>query len=84
MILSPSYYVLKQTLNHSYKSIKFYEVKFTTLLNNKFVKEPLKEIGFIPDVNYISCNKENLIQKIEWICNEENINKVNEIRKNGK
>lgn len=72
--------------NTPYIIRKFFEIPATgslLLAYDEFVKEPLKEIGFIPDVNYISCNKKNLIQKIEWICNKKNINKVNEIRKNG-
>ena len=43
----------------------------------------IKKIGFIDGENYISCNKENLIEKIEWICNEQNRNEVDRIRKNG-
>ena len=45
------------------------------------MKDGLKEIGFIDGENYISCNKENLIEKIEWICNGKNRDEVDRIRK---
>jgi len=47
------------------------------------VKDGLKEMGFIDGENYISCNKDNLIEKIEWICDEKNRNEVDYIRRNG-
>ena len=40
-------------------------------------------MGFKNNVNYISCNKENLKSKMEWILNKGNRIKVDEIRLNG-
>jgi hypothetical protein len=65
---------------------KFFEIPFTgslLLAYDEYVKEPLKELGFIDEINYISCTKNNIIEKIEWICDEKNIDKINEIRLNG-
>lgn len=65
---------------------KFFEIPATgslLLAYDEFVKEPLKEIGFIDGKNYISCNKNNIVEKIEWICDIKNKETVNKIRKNG-
>lgn len=72
--------------NTPYIVSKFFEIPATgTLLlaYDEFVREPLKELGFIDGVNYISCNKNNIIKKIEWICDIKNKEKVYKIRKNG-
>ena len=47
------------------------------------VKIALEEIGFKDNINYISCNRNNILEKIEFICNPNNIEKINEIRTNG-
>ena len=65
---------------------KFFEIPAAgclLLAYDEYVKYGLKEIGFIDGENYISCNKENIIDKINYICNNSNINEVNRIRKNG-
>ena len=65
---------------------KFFEIPAAgclLLAFDEYVKDGLKEIGFIDGENYISCNKENIIDKINYICNNSNINEVNRIRKNG-
>jgi len=72
--------------NTPYIVSKFFEIPATgslLLANDEFVKEPLKELGFIDGVNYISCNKENIIEKINWICDINNIEEINKIRKKG-
>ena len=74
------------TKETSYIINKFFEIPASgslLLAYDEWVKDGLKEIGFIDGENYISCNKENLIEKIEWICNEQNRNEVDRIRKNG-
>lgn len=47
------------------------------------VKIIMKELGFIDGINYISCNRENFEEKVNWILDVNNINKINEIRFNG-
>ena len=74
------------TRNTPYIINKFFEIPASgslLLAYDEWVKDGLKEIGFIDGENYISCNKENLIEKIEWICNEQNRDEVDRIRKNG-
>ena len=65
---------------------KFFEIPASgslLLAYDEWVKDGLKEIGFIDGENYISCNKDNILEKIEWICNDKNRNEVDRIRKNG-
>ena len=65
---------------------KFFEIPATgslLLAYDEYVKNPLKQIGFIDGVNYISCNKENIIDKINYICDTKNIEKINSIRIKG-
>lgn len=47
------------------------------------VKNIMKELGFIEDVNYISCSINNFDEKIKYITNKDNIENINFIRKNG-
>ena len=42
-----------------------------------------KELGFIDGQNYISCNLENMNEKINYITNPDNRKKIDIIRKNG-
>ena len=65
---------------------KFFEIPLSgslLLAYEELVKEPLKSIGFIDGENYISCTKENITQKIDWICDQTNRNEIDRIRKNG-
>jgi hypothetical protein len=41
------------------------------------------DLGFIDNYNYIICKRTNINEKLEWIFNPDNIDKVNEIRKRG-
>ena len=50
---------------------------------DEYVKEPLKELGFIDGVNYISCNQSNMVEKINYICDEKNSDIIDIIRENG-
>lgn len=75
-------------LNHTTPYIvnKFFEIPGVgclLLAYDEFVKDGLKEIGFIDGVNYISCNKHNILDKIDYICNEANLTEINKIRING-
>ena len=47
------------------------------------VKNIMKELGFIENINYISCSKNNFDEKIKYITNKDNIDNINLIRKNG-
>lgn len=65
---------------------KFFEIPAMgclLLAYDEYVKEPLKELGFIDGVNYLSCSFENLEEKVNWITNSENRPTVDSIRKNG-
>ena len=65
---------------------KFFEIPAAGLLllaYDEYVKNPLMEIGFIDNENYISCTKENVIDKINYICDEKNRKEINRIRLNG-
>jgi hypothetical protein len=53
------------------------------LTMNENIKDIFSDLGFIDNHNYISCNKENIIQKIDFITNPNNIHIINNIRKNG-
>lgn len=73
-------------INTPYIVNKFFEIPAAgclLLAYDEHVKDAMKEIGFIDNVNYISCNKENLKYKIEYICNIRNLKKINTIRLNG-
>lgn len=65
---------------------KFFEIPGSGSLliaYDEHIKKPLRQLGFIDGVNYISVNKDNLIEKLDYIFNEENDDKLEEIRYNG-
>lgn len=64
---------------------KYFEIPATgsLLLAQNPDGDKLESLGFIDEVNYISCTKDNLKEKIEWILNPENKDKVDKIRENG-
>jgi len=47
------------------------------------VKCVMNELGFKDNHNYISCTRENFMDKARWIVNKTNKTKVNTIRQNG-
>jgi len=66
---------------------KFFEIPITgslLLAYDEYVKEPLKKLGFIDGINYIGCNKKNILEKINWICDVKNLDEINKIREKGK
>ena len=72
--------------NTPYIVNKFFEIPAAgclLLAYDEYVQNALKEIGFIDMVNYISCDKHNIVKKIEYICNEDNLEEINKIRLNG-
>lgn len=46
-------------------------------------KDELEKLGFIDGIHYIGCDDNNFEDKIKWILNLDNFDKINEIRKNG-
>lgn len=73
-------------INMPYIGKEFFEICGSgalLLAYDEFVKKPLQEIGFIDGENYISCTKDNLIEKINYITNQKNLREINRIRKNG-
>lgn len=65
---------------------KFFEIPSSGSLlfaYDKFVKDELKNLGFIDGENYISCDLCNMEEKIKYILDPNNLNEINRIRKNG-
>lgn len=50
---------------------------------NPHTKKEFESLGFIDGEDYISCNSENMEEKINWLRNPENLYKINEIRNSG-
>ena len=65
---------------------KFFEIPasgsllFAMNINTKHI---FSQLGFIDGVNYISCDRNNVIEKIKYITNPNNLHIINKIRKNG-
>lgn len=53
------------------------------LLCEDSISNELSSLGFNDNINYISCNKQNLESKINWILDKKNRNQVDEIRIKG-
>lgn len=53
------------------------------LTMNENIIDIFEDIGFVNNVNYISCNRDNISEKINFICDPNNISIINNIRKNG-
>lgn len=73
-------------INTPYVIAKFFEIPASgalLLAYDEFVKEQLKELGFIDGQNYISVNYNNIIEKIHFITNSANKEIINRIRRNG-
>lgn len=65
---------------------KFFEIPSSGSLlfaYDEFVKDELQKLGFIDGINYISCTMNNMEEKINYICNKDNLLEINKIRKNG-
>jgi len=72
--------------NRPYIVAKHFEILASgslLLACNPHTKNEFESLGFIDNVDYISCNSENLEEKISWLKDDNNLNKINEIRKNG-
>ena len=53
------------------------------LLFNNFNEKIFNDLGFVDNVNYMSCTKITLVNTIKWILDDENFGKIDFIRKNG-
>lgn len=65
---------------------KFFEIPSSGSLlfaYDELVKDELSKLGFVDGVNYIGCRLDNMKEKISFILNPDNLEKINEIRKNG-
>jgi hypothetical protein len=65
---------------------KFFEIPSTgalLLAFDLYVKDFMKKLGFIDNVNYISCDIKNMDSKIKYILDPENRETIDKIRKNG-
>jgi FkbM family methyltransferase len=84
-ILSKYLCCFTDALSFKYVLLKVFEICSvgSLLLCEDSVHKQLTNLGFIDNVNYISCNKVNLESKINWILNENNRKIVDEIRLRG-
>ena len=51
------------------------------LLVEDSIQNQLNNLGFYDNVNCIMCNKNNLLEKIDWILNKDNLDTINMMRK---
>jgi len=72
-------------LMYKYVLLKVFEICSigSLLLCDELIQDELYSIGFENNVNYISCNKENLESKMKWILDKQNRKIVDEIRLKG-
>ena len=70
---------------YNYILLKTFEICSvgSLLLCEDSISNELSSLGFNDNINYISCNKQNLESKINWILDKKNRNQVDEIRING-
>jgi len=70
---------------YNYILLKVFEICSvgSLLLVTETIEDKLNELGFYNNINCIFCNKDNLLNKIKWILNDDNKNDINEIRKKG-
>jgi FkbM family methyltransferase len=73
------------SLAYQYVLLKVFEICSvgSCLLVDDLIVEQLNELGFRDGVNCIICNKTNMQEKIDWILDKTNLEKVNKIRKAG-
>lgn len=70
---------------YKYVLLKVFEICSvgSLLLCDELIQDELYRIGFENNVNYMSCNKENLVTKMKWILDKKNRKIVDEIRLKG-
>jgi len=71
--------------SYKYILLKVFEICSvgSLLLTDDIITDELKSLGFYDSVNCILCNKNNIEDKIKWILNADNRDKIDEIRNNG-
>ncbi len=72
-------------LTYGFVVSKYFEIPASgsLLLAENPSRDKLDKLGFVNNINYIECNKDNLIEKIRWILDPKNRTEVDQIRKNG-
>lgn len=70
---------------YKYVLLKVFEICSvgSLLLCDELIQDELYNLGFENNINYISCNKENLESKMKWILDKNNREIVDEIRLKG-
>jgi glycosyltransferase involved in cell wall biosynthesis len=68
-----------------YVILKVYEITAvgSLLLIENTIEKQLNELGFYNEINCIMCNQSNVIEKMNWVLDNNNLEKVNDIRRNG-
>ena len=69
-----------------YVIAKFFEIPASgslLLAEDKYIKEPLHELGFIDGENYLSVNFDNLEERLFFVTNPSNREYIDKIRRNG-
>lgn len=70
-------------LTFKYVVAKYFEIPATgaLLLAEDAVKEPLKELGFIENINYVPVSKENLEEQVKYVLDEKNREELDQVRR---
>ena len=70
---------------YKYAVAKYFEIPATgaLLLADRAISEPLKSVGFIEGHNYIGVSDQDLEEKIAYVLDERNHEKLDRIRRNG-
>ncbi len=73
------------SLIYRYVVAKYFEIPATgaLLLADAAVAAPLGELGFVEDTHYVSVTTFNLEEKIRYVLDEKNHEKLDQVRKNG-
>jgi hypothetical protein len=66
-----------------YVVAKYFEIPATgsLLLAEGAVKEPLKELGFIENMHYVSVSKENLEDRVKYVLDKRNREELDQVRR---
>jgi len=72
-------------LTFRYLVAKYFEIPATgaLLMADGVVGEPLRCLGFMDNVHYISVSEENLEEKIQYVLDENNETRIDAIRQRG-
>jgi len=72
-------------LTFRYLVAKYFEIPATgaLLVADGVVGEPLRQLGFLDNVHYISVSEENLEEKVQYVLDEYNATRIDAIRRRG-